>query len=83
MAKNLTVSVSPHLHDGITTQTIMRDVLIALVPAVVASVVFFGVRALLVGAGALLGLWEGSAPGALFRDDPSFRAPYSQETAPP
>ena len=30
MAKNLTVSVSPHLHDGITTQTIMRDVLIAL-----------------------------------------------------
>lgn len=50
MAKNLTVSVSPHLHDGITTQTIMRDVLIALVPAVVASVVFFGVRALLVEA---------------------------------
>ena len=50
MAKNLTVSVSPHLHDGITTQTIMRDVLIALAPAVIASVVFFGVRALLVEA---------------------------------
>lgn len=39
--------------------------------------------ALLVGAGALLGLWEGSAPEALFRDDPSFRAPYSQETEAP
>ena len=50
MAKNLTVSVSPHLHDGITTQTIMRDVLIALAPAVIASVVFFGARALLVEA---------------------------------
>ena len=39
--------------------------------------------ALLVGAGALLGLWEGSAPEALFRDEPSFRAPYSQETEAP
>ncbi len=48
MAKNLTVSVSPHIHSGISTQTIMRDVLIALLPAVVASVVFFGPRALLV-----------------------------------
>ena len=48
MAKNLTVSVSPHLHSGASTQVIMRDVLIALAPAVVASVVFFGPRALLV-----------------------------------
>ena len=50
MAKNLTVSVSPHLHDGVTTQTIMRDVLLAMLPAVAASVVFFGSRALLVEA---------------------------------
>ena len=50
MAKNLTVSVSPHLHAEITTQTIMRDVLLAMLPAVVASVVFFGPRALLVEA---------------------------------
>ena len=50
MANNLTVSVSPHLHDTVTTQTIMRDVLLALAPAVVASVVFFGARALLVEA---------------------------------
>ena len=50
MAKNLTVTVSPHLHDGITTQAIMRDVLIALAPAVIASVVFFGAQSLLVEA---------------------------------
>lgn len=50
MSKNLTVTVSPHLHDGITTQRIMGDVLIALLPAVAASVVFFGPRALLVEA---------------------------------
>ena len=48
MSEKLTVSVSPHLHTGVTTQVIMRDVLIALLPAVVASVVFFGLRALLV-----------------------------------
>ena len=48
MSEKLTVSVSPHLHAGSSTQGIMRDVLIALLPAVVASVVFFGPRALLV-----------------------------------
>ena len=44
----LTVSSSPHVHQDVTTRTIMRDVLIALVPAMVFSVVNFGVRALLV-----------------------------------
>ena len=44
---NLIVSTSPHLHTKTTTQTIMRDVLIALSPASVAGVVFFGWRALL------------------------------------
>ena len=44
----LTISSSPHVHTPITTQTIMRDVLIALVPALAGSVLFFGFRALLV-----------------------------------
>ena len=44
----LTISSSPHMHSPITTQTIMRDVLIALAPALVGSVCFFGPRALLV-----------------------------------
>ena len=44
----LTISSSPHVHSKVTTQTIMRDVLIALVPALIGSVYFFGFRALLV-----------------------------------
>ena len=44
----LTVSSSPHIHGGASTHKIMRDVLIALAPAAVASVVFFGLRSLLV-----------------------------------
>ena len=44
----LTVSSSPHDHGPNTTQTIMRDVLIALTPALIGSVFFFGFRALLV-----------------------------------
>ena len=44
----LTISSSPHVHSPVTTQTIMRDVLIALVPALIGSVYFFGFRALLV-----------------------------------
>ena len=45
---NMIVSVNPHIYAKNTTQTIMRDVLIALFPAVIASIVFFGVKALLV-----------------------------------
>ncbi len=44
----LTLSSSPHMHSPLTTRTIMRDVLIALLPALVGSVVFFGFRALMV-----------------------------------
>ena len=47
---NMIVSVSPHIHAKDSTQTIMRDVLIALVPGIIASFLFFGVRALLVEA---------------------------------
>ena len=44
----LMISSSPHAHSPVTTQTIMRDVLIALVPALLGSIYFFGFRALLV-----------------------------------
>ena len=44
----LTISSSPHVHSPVTTQTIMRDVLIALAPAMLGAVYFFGFRALTV-----------------------------------
>ena len=44
----LTISSSPHIHAPMSTRTIMRDVLIALTPALIGSVFFFGFRALLV-----------------------------------
>ena len=50
MKSKLMVSPSPHIHDAVSTQSIMRDVLIAMVPALVASVVIFGFRALVLTA---------------------------------
>ena len=44
----LTVSSSPHAHQEASTKTLMRDVLIALLPAMIGAVVFFGFRALTV-----------------------------------
>ena len=44
----LHVSASPHIHSGHSTASIMRDVLIALLPATVAGTVIFGLRSLLV-----------------------------------
>jgi len=44
----LTISSSPHAHTPATTQAIMRDVLIALIPSLLGSVYFFGPRALAV-----------------------------------
>ena len=41
------VMAAPHIHSGKSTVGIMRDVLIALLPATVAGVVIFGWRALL------------------------------------
>ena len=46
--EKLIVSSSPHIHSRTTTSGIMRDVLIALSPAAVASVVLFGIKALLI-----------------------------------
>ncbi len=42
------IAVSPHIHSGRSTAGIMRDVLISLLPAMVAGVWIFGWRALLV-----------------------------------
>ncbi len=50
----LTISSSPHVHSPVTTQTIMRDVLIALAPAMIGAVYFFGLRALTVTAVSVL-----------------------------
>ena len=46
----LTISSSPHVHSKTTTQTIMRDVLIGLAPAMVMAVYVFGLRSLTVTA---------------------------------
>ena len=44
---HLTVSLSPHARDGCTTRRIMLDVCIALVPAVVFAVYWFGAQVLI------------------------------------
>ncbi len=46
MQELLTVSPSPHIRSRMTTQKIMGLVLLALVPAIVAATIVFGVRAL-------------------------------------
>lgn len=50
MENKFIVSSSPHLHTSATTRKIMLDVIIALFPAVIAGIVLFGVRALIVTA---------------------------------
>ena len=50
MAKRLTVSASPHVRSHETTTGIMLDVILALVPALVMSAVYFGTRALALAA---------------------------------
>lgn len=47
MDKKLYVSSSPHFRSPNSTTKLMLDVIIALIPASIASVVFFGVRALM------------------------------------
>ncbi len=47
MEEKLVVSSSPHIRSGATTRKIMLDVILALVPAAIASVIIFGPRALM------------------------------------
>lgn len=42
--KNIVVSSSPHIRSNARTSHIMRDVCIALVPSLIASVIYFGIR---------------------------------------
>lgn len=51
---NHIVTASPHIHGKVSTTGIMRDVLIALAPALVAGTITFGWRALLVTAVSVL-----------------------------
>ena len=44
--ENLILSPAPHIHTKDSSRRIMLDVIIALLPAAVASVVIFGVKAL-------------------------------------
>ena len=46
-AYNLTVSVSPHAHSNESTRSIMLDVIIAMLPALIGACVFFGMRSLM------------------------------------
>jgi electron transport complex protein RnfD len=46
--ENLIVATSPHIRTKISSSNIMRDVIIALMPATVAAAVLFGLRALLI-----------------------------------
>ena len=60
MAK-LTVSAAPHIHSGASTNRIMLDVLIALLPATAAAVVIFGIKSLIVIAACVITALVGEA----------------------
>lgn len=53
MENNFIMSSSPHLHTNVTTQKIMTDVTIALLPAAIAGVFFFGIYSALVMAASI------------------------------
>ena len=48
MEQNINVQSSPHIRDGITTNLIMLDVIIALLPATIWGILRFGINALIV-----------------------------------
>lgn len=48
MEEHIIVTASPHIRDNSTTRGLMGNVLVALIPCVVASALIFGIRALLV-----------------------------------
>lgn len=45
---NMTITSSPHLRSAYSTSSIMRDVIIALCPALIASIIIFGINSLIV-----------------------------------
>ena len=60
MAK-LTVSAAPHIHSGASTNRILLDVIIALLPATAASVIIFGLKSLIVIAACVITALVGEA----------------------
>jgi electron transport complex protein RnfD len=54
MSNHLNISPSPHIHGKETTEKLMYGVVIALIPAFIASVYFFGTGALIVTATAVI-----------------------------
>ena len=63
-ALKLTLSSSPHAHSPNSTRRIMLDVCIALLPALIGAIVFFGARALPLPARGVGGGVGGELPGA-------------------
>ena len=45
--KKLSVTAAPHINSGVSTNNIMLDVVIAMIPASIAAIVLFGIKALL------------------------------------
>ena len=48
MKNTMLVSPSPHIHANVSTRSLMLDVIIALTPAIVVSVLFYGWSELLI-----------------------------------
>lgn len=48
MAKQFLISPSPHVHAAVSTRSLMLDVIIALIPATIVSVLFYGWSELLI-----------------------------------
>ena len=66
---NFVVSGTPHVRSKESIQSIMRDVIIALVPATAAGIYYFGLKALILIVAAII-----SAPTTAIQDtlNPSF-----------
>ncbi len=48
MMKKLSVTAAPHINSGVSTHNVMLDVVIAMIPAAIAAVILFGIKALLI-----------------------------------
>ncbi|HBG28472.1 MAG: hypothetical protein A2Y10_10770 [Planctomycetes bacterium GWF2_41_51] len=71
MSQNLFVSHSPHIRKHHSTQSIMLDVIIGLVPAIAASLIFFRTRAAIVLASCIISCVIFEALCNLFRKKPN------------
>ena len=81
MDKHL-VSPNPHIHSAVSTASLMRDVIIALIPAIVVSVLFYGWAELLVLAVSALScvLFEWAIAKFLFKNPDLFCCPAALVT---